>query len=258
MSKHSLILVAILALTAHAGTLTYNNFQDLAGLALSGAAAQSGSTITLNPDLPWTHGSVFIDSPFNPNAGFSISSTFSMASNGSPGDGLVFRLQPNPYVPSVLGGALTIYQVTGLFIVIDTYANAPYSDPPAPSLSVIGCGVGLGADPNHASGCFLASAPITSNLFDGNGHSINIAYDLSMLSVSIDNSLLVQRPTNLGSYLSGPTFFGASGVTGGLSQANTLLSASLVTTESPEPSTIALVGLALCGCFFVKKRRVDS
>jgi hypothetical protein len=220
---------------------TFSNTQDLT---LMGSAQQSNGAIMLSPDVVWTSGTVAYSNTVDLVQAFLMSARFSISSSGQPADGLVFRFQPNFNETGPLGGALSIFGQQGLFLAIDTFANGDYGDPPAPSVALIGCGVGAGADPNHFNGCTPAMAPVPFSLADGSVHSVAIGYDAGMFRVSIDRSNLIDTRLALGNFLAGPSYVEVSGVTGGQAQQTILRSWSL-NVDTPEPTGMAVAGLIL-------------
>jgi hypothetical protein len=226
-----------------------NLTSDVSGLTLLGSAQLSVASIMLTPDETWQYGTVAYNTPLD-LAGdtFSMSASFSINSSGTPADGLVFRFQPNLNETGPLGGALGIFGQPGFFVVLDTFTNTAYGDLASPSVAVIGCGVGKGADPNHYDGCTPAMAPVGFSVVDGALHTLNISYGGGQLGVSVDGSTIIDTPLVLANYLSGPVYTEVSGVTGGLSEAATLSRWDLYVApaaSTPEPCETAVVGLVL-------------
>ena len=221
---------------------------DISGLTLLGSAQLSGDSIILTPDATWQYGTVAYNTPLDLTGDtFSMYASFSINSSGPPADGLIFGFQPNLDESGPLGGALGIYGQLGLFVVLDTFQNTDYGDPPSPSVALIGCGTGNGADPNHFHGCTLAMAPLGFSVVDGANHSLSITYASGQLAVGVDANPVIDTPLALSSYVTGPIYTEVSAATGGLSEEAMLSSWRLYASPAvaPEPAGTAVIGLAL-------------
>lgn len=240
---------------------SYGCFDAVGGLTLMGNAQQSGDLIMLTQDQVWQQGTAAYDTPLNLSSGsFHMDAVFSIASAGSAADGLVFRFQPNINESGPSGGALGIFGQQGLFVVLDTFQNANYGDLPSPSVAVISCGIGVGADPDHSHGCTVAMAEIGFSVTDGAFHSMSIQDDSGEFRVFVDSSKIVETPLALSRFITDSTYVEVSGVTGGLSQQTDLRSWGLDVVSSPEPVTTVPVGaiLVLLLVMFLRSRRRAS
>jgi hypothetical protein len=189
-----LLASALLAPSAFAAPIIYNDFSSTGGLTLNGNAAQSGNVLRLTPALDNQSGSAFSTTAITLGAGYTFSTFFAFQITDSAGigdddgegaDGLTFTIQTNSNTAGGLGGGLGYQDIlNSVSIEFDTFDNGTtfYNDPN-------GNHVGI-----NTGGAFgTATATVANRLNNGNVWYAWADYDGTTLQVRLSETLV--RPS---------------------------------------------------------------
>jgi len=225
-------ILALLALPAvcQAQGFDYPDFSNPAGLALNQDAAIVGGVLRVTPAAGSQNGSVWFDTPVEIGSGFDTIFTFRIANTSAGGaDGMAFVIHDDPAgiqaianLGSAMGysGSLTD-TANGLdrsiAVELDTYQAGQWGDPSPNHLSVHTGGSG---DNSALEDYSLGQHIPSTNLSDGNVHTLRVRYFPGTLEVYLDDlaTPVITAAYDLssgGSFINGAPIDGL-GLTGGL------------------------------------------
>lgn len=250
MRSHATCIAALFALfvgaTSSHAQISYVDFSSVAGLALNGSAGQSGNVLQLTPALNSQGGTAWYQTPVSVAAGFSASFAFRISPPGGA-DGMTFIIQNDvagTAAIGTIGGPLCYDTMTNLLAIeIDNYTNGNFGDPNNNHISVHLVPTTGPALPGPDENLSIAQATPPFTLADGNVHTVCVEYVPGTLTVTLDNAAapLISVPFDFvtgattinGQALGGlnlisntDAYVGFTGSTGGLNQANDILSFS--------------------------------
>ena len=248
-----LLLAGLSAGLATAASFTYNDFSSVAGLSLTGDAAQAGSVLRVVHNDVSLAGNAWYSSAvdFNPSTSFSTMFEFLITTPpGDPTDGFSFILQNDPAGNGALGagGQGSGYVNLSPSVAVLFRGRAP---------SFIGV-ITNGVDP-------LPGVPPGATLFNENDfYNQNefawIDYDASSTTLSVYLSTTNVKPgtavlsnsVDIASILGAQAYVGFGAGTGGAAGDNDILSWQF--TSTPEPATMGLYGIGLVGLGLFRRR----
>lgn len=191
---------------------------------MNGAAVLSNNSIRLTPNVRYTAGSAFLNSPFTLSSNFVFNAyfTFTMGAGGRSdkhADGIVFALQTVSSRAGATGGNLGFGGINPSFgVEFDTYKNETNSDPNDNHVALVTNG-----SVQHA-----IFAPVTPSVImsDGGTYHVWVDYDGVTVEVRLNttndrntSSVLLSTAIDLKSIFSNQqVFFGFTGATGNDSQ----------------------------------------
>jgi hypothetical protein len=225
----TLVVSAWLAAASSAQSFTYSDFTSTAGLALNGSAAPLGTVLELTPAANGQSGSVWYSQPVVVASGFDTTFRFSIAQPFASGaDGFAFVVHDDPRGVIALGdpgssmgyGAeptspLGTAIANSLAIEFDTYyIGAPWGDPNGNHVSIHTNSTGENSAYESLS---IGVGLPTTDLSDGNAHTVRITYAAGQIAVYLDNLVTPLLTANY-SFATGGTW-SAGGAVGGLALA---------------------------------------
>ncbi len=258
---------------AHADSITYADFLSTAGLTFQGSAAQVNSNqVALTPSANFSSGAAFASNQFALGAGgyFSTSFQFSIDPDpsGTNANGFAFVLTSDATGLGTSSTSLGLTAANSLAIEFRTFNNSMTG--PAGNNNL----VGVAANGNLAYGSLLGSGtpygqPTCDRLnytqagclSNGDIWTANIKYQAGLLTVTLKDGQ--QSETTVISGLSldllsilgtGNVYAGFTGSTGAKQERVRLLDWSL-SSDVPEPVSIALFGVGLAALGMVRGRR---
>lgn len=267
------LLASALSWTAQAATITYNDFSSTAGLTLNGNAAQVGNVLRVTPATFGQAGSVFSTNPISLASNVSFSTAFQFRftnpggacdGQGCGADGLVFIVQTNSNNVGGAGGGIGYAGVpNSVGIEFDTWNNGG-----GDSNSSNHVGIDIGGNVNS-----LVLTPVTPDMNNGaiwyswidyNGATDLLEVRLSQTSTRPSAALLSTTRDLAADLGTTNAFVGFSSGTGSAFANHDVLSWTFVDTFAPidvptngvpEPTTLALSGLALAALVTLRRRK---
>lgn len=274
-------LAALSFASAAADPLLFNDFSDISGLQLNGAAAQAGNVLRVTPAITGQSGSVFSTSAVSLAADVSFSSAFRFSIGSSGGicdedgcgaDGLVFAVQT---VSNTAGGAGGGIGYSGLpnsvGIEFDTWNNGFWDDHNGNHV-----GINLNGDINSVVQANLSTGPgHVDRMNNGAIWSAWVDYDgiADLLEVRLAQGGAASRPldallsygVDLTGILGTPNaFVGFTSGTGSAYGNHDVLAWQFNSTfdpideigDVPEPGVFMLLALGLTGLILGRRKRV--
>lgn len=176
---------------------------------LRGDAALANPGVLLTPAAGSKGGAVWWDEQwrfdvFEISFGYKITPPPAGVTNG---DGLAMAWVGAPAVPALggLGHLMGVSGLQGWAVVIDTYTNTNFADPPTPALMI---------KSTQAMDTTLAAAPVNAALVDGKEHVVTVRLEAGSVTVSLDGAVAL-GPTALPGYAPYEGYFGFGAGTGG-------------------------------------------
>ncbi len=260
------------AAPAYATTISYSDFSSTSGLQVNGNAAtatdaSNRSVLRLTPSTTYQAGSAFTTSKIALNSTASFSTAFAFDINhaggaGNGADGFVFTLQTTSNSVGGNGQGIGYNGLTNsIGIKFDTYQNS--GDLSDNFLAVVENG-----DINGVAGTSVQSpynlkgATDLYAWIDYNGANNDLQVRLSNVDIR-PTAALIDYTVNIASILGTTSAYaGFTSATGGGYENNDILDFTLNNTYSPvayqqvpEPSTLALGGVAMALFGFTRLRR---
>jgi len=244
------LMAAVSAGLAAAGTFTYGDFSDVSGLTINPAAAQAGNVLRVVPNVGGQAGSAYQTSAvsFDSLTRFSTAFEFLVTTDpGNPTDGFTFILQ-NQDVNAV-GGAGDGSGYTGI----------------SPSVAVLFRGRGPALVGVYINGNDLFSpvnaTPMTENDIYNHNEFAWIDYDPlnTFISVYLDTSStkpgapIVTANVDVAGTLGSQAWVGFTGGTGAASGDNDILKWSFDSQQVPEPGTASIYAIGLMGLGLLRR-----
>lgn len=219
----------------------YNDFNDVTGLTLNGAASVQNGALDLTANEREQAGSVFTDQRYSlaDDGSFRAAFAFEILGGSDGADGLTFAVQNDPAGASVLGGTGGALGYDGIInsvaVEFDTYRNTEW-DINANHVSVISGGSG-NAVRTATSPIDLNSGDRVYGWVDYNGISDSLAVYVSDTATKPSEALL-KTTIDLTALVGDEASFGFTAGTGGLSNVHRLVSWTLDQQQPPlDPPT---------------------
>lgn len=253
--------------TAANADIAYSDFSNPAGLTFVGAAATTGSTISLTPPVTRVAGAAwYTDARQRVADGFETAFDFRISDiSGLGADGIAFVIQNHApdaiggtggaigYANNIFFGELGI--PNSLAVEFDTWNNSPrnWDDLSDNHVSIQTSGL-LPNDP--AQSCSMGAAELPVIVANGDAQSVRIVYDPGVLRIFVngDESPTLEAAVDLSSVLSlgpdGSAWVGFTSATGGAAdvERHELLRWSFVERSVPTPGALALLGIGGLAC----------
>jgi hypothetical protein len=256
---------------ALAGSLSYSDFSNPAGLSTGGAAAFANGELTLTPAVAMSSGAAYTTNALALGASPSFNTSFTFQIDtvaGKPtANGFAFVLTTDPTGLGTSHNSLGLTGATSLAVEFSTFGNSTQN----PSI-----GGGL-YNSNLVAAIQNGNTVVTGNptasygspgptnctakgagcMNDGDVWTADISYTAGKLYVSLEDGAggFVSVINGYAVALSNSIYAGFSGSTGGGYESVNLLGWSMTYNAVPEPMTLGVFGMGLAALGLVRSRR---